>query len=86
MNQYSKITAKGQTTIPAEIRTQLGVGPGDRLEFATLPDGQIVVKKARHGLESLRGIIKVNRSYTNDELVALVHATRDAVGKLRAGD
>ena len=86
MNQFSKITSKGQTTIPAEIRAELGVGPGDRLEFVTEVDGKVIIRKARHGLEALRGIIKIDRSYTNDELVALVHATRDAVGKLRAGD
>ena len=76
MTVLSKITAKGQTTLPAEIRAELGVKPGDRLEYVKQPDGKIVVQKARHGLESLRGIIKTDRSYTNDELVEMVHEAR----------
>ena len=76
MTILSKITAKGQTTLPAEIRAELGVKPGDRLEYVKQPDGKIVVQKARHGLESLRGIIKTDRSYTNDELVEMVHEAR----------
>ena len=76
MTILSKITAKGQTTLPAEIRAELGVKPGDRLEYVKQPDGKIVVQKARHGLESLRGIIKTDRSYTNDEFVEMVHEAR----------
>ena len=86
MTIISKITAKGQTTIPAKIRADLGVGPGDRLEFEIMPDGQVIVRKARHGLAALRGIIKVDRAYSNDDLVDMVHQARDAVGKLRAGN
>ena len=76
MTVLSKITAKGQTTLPAEIRAELGVGPGDRLEYVRQPDGRIIVQKARHGLESLRGIIKTDRSYSNEELVEMVHEAR----------
>jgi len=83
MNQISKITAKGQTTIPAEIRADLGVGPGDRLEYVKLPDGQTVVRKAVNGFESLRGIIKTDRAYTTEEIVEMVHAARRYVGDLR---
>lgn len=30
----SKLTSKGQITLPAEIREALNVAPGDRVEFA----------------------------------------------------
>lgn len=30
----SKITSRGQTTIPAEVRRRLGVGPGSVLEWS----------------------------------------------------
>lgn len=58
MGQIAKITSKGQTTIPAEIRAALGVGPGDRVEYVTEPDGRITLRKAPHPLAGLRGIIR----------------------------
>ena len=76
MTILSKITAKGQTTLPAEVRADLGVGPGDRVEYVKQPDGQYTVRKARHGLESLRGIIKLDRHYSTDEIVAMVREIR----------
>ena len=39
----SKITAKGQATIPIAIRKQLGVSPGDRVKFYVHPDGSVVI-------------------------------------------
>lgn len=47
MGHYAKLTSTGQNTIPAKIRADLGVGPGDRVEYVKLPDGQIVVRKAK---------------------------------------
>jgi antitoxin PrlF len=82
MGNIAKITSKGQTTIPAEIRADLGVGPGDRVEYVKLPDGQIVVRKAKSGLESLRGIIKVDRAYSTEDIVAMVRQMRDGTGWL----
>jgi AbrB family looped-hinge helix DNA binding protein len=41
----SKVTAQGQTSVPAEIRRRLGAGPGAILEWDE--DGeQIVVRRA----------------------------------------
>lgn len=44
MNVQSIVTAKGQTTIPAEVRARAGVTPGTRLVWHVLPDGGIVVR------------------------------------------
>ena len=33
MSIQSKITAKGQTTIPVEVRAALGLNPGDRVDY-----------------------------------------------------
>jgi AbrB family looped-hinge helix DNA binding protein len=81
VNQFSKITAKGQTTIPAEIRAELGVGPGDQVEYVQQDDGRIVMRKAA-GLESLRGLIKTDRPYSTEEIVAMVRGLRDGTGWL----
>ena len=39
----STLTSKGQVTIPKEIRTRLGLKPGDRLDFQLDDDGQLKV-------------------------------------------
>ncbi len=41
----SKLTAQGQISVPAEIRRQLGIGPGSVLEWEQQGD-QVVVRKA----------------------------------------
>ena len=42
---YSKLTAQGQISVPAEVRRKLGVGPGSLLEWEA--DGEkIVVRRA----------------------------------------
>jgi AbrB family looped-hinge helix DNA binding protein len=41
----SKLTAQGQTSVPAEIRRRLGVGAGSTLEWDE-EDDKIVVRRA----------------------------------------
>ncbi len=45
MIKLSKVTGKGQVTIPVEIRTELGIAIGDTIFFEKR-NGQIVIKKA----------------------------------------
>jgi AbrB family looped-hinge helix DNA binding protein len=40
----SRITAQGQTSVPAEIRRQLGLGPGSVLEWV-VEDGHAIVRR-----------------------------------------
>lgn len=40
----SKVTARGQISVPAEVRQKLGVGPGSVLEWDQ-QDDQIVVRR-----------------------------------------
>jgi AbrB family looped-hinge helix DNA binding protein len=41
----SKVTAQGQTSVPAEVRKKLGIGPGSVLEWHE-QDGSVVVRRA----------------------------------------
>jgi antitoxin PrlF len=43
---FSKVTSKGQVTIPKEIREKLGINEGDQLAFVEADNGEIVIKKA----------------------------------------
>ncbi|HMC16906.1 MAG TPA: AbrB/MazE/SpoVT family DNA-binding domain-containing protein, partial [Albitalea sp.] len=38
----STLTAKGQTTVPAEVRQQVGATPGTRLVWHVMPHGSII--------------------------------------------
>jgi antitoxin PrlF len=53
----AKISAKGQITIPKEIRKALGVEPGDRLAFS-IEGGKTVVYPVTGSLLDLRGSLK----------------------------
>ncbi len=39
----STITAKGQTTVPADVRALVHAKPGTRLVWSVMPDGTIIV-------------------------------------------
>ena len=54
----SKITEKGQITLPKAVRETLAVQPGDRISFVILEDGTVTVEAESVALESLRGAIK----------------------------
>ena len=50
----AKITSKGQTTIPAEIRERLGLHTGDRVAFIETEEGFLMIPRNRPA-ESLFG-------------------------------
>lgn len=41
------VTSKGQVTIPAEVRTALGVSQGDAVSFELRKDGSVVLRIAK---------------------------------------
>ena len=45
MPAISKITAKGQTTVPQEIRAALNCKPGDLIAWDVEPDGRVAVRR-----------------------------------------
>ncbi len=55
MGIESKITGKGQTTIPIEVREKLDLKPGDRVSYH-VEDGRVVISKKRSIME-LAGIL-----------------------------
>lgn len=57
----SKITAKGQITIPKVIRDALGVDTGDKVEFVVRADGVVEMIARTRPLLSLAGVLGVRR-------------------------
>lgn len=55
------LTSKGQTTIPRELREQLGLIAGTRLVFTVLDDGSMLVRAKQRPVSSLRGLLKTDK-------------------------
>lgn len=51
------LTSKGQLTLPKDVRDALGVGPGDRVDFVKMEDGNFAVLPATHSVKRLKGLI-----------------------------
>lgn len=45
MSKQSKLTVKGQVTIPKDVRDLLGVKPGETVEFDQNAAGEVVLRK-----------------------------------------
>lgn len=57
MTAIAKITAKGQTTIPQDIRAALHVGPGDLIAWDIDEDGTARVRRVQPlDIEYLRAV------------------------------
>lgn len=56
MGQHSRLTSKGQTTIPAEVRDYLGLKPGDRIVYA-MKDGKVELRAKNLRAVDLIGIL-----------------------------
>ena len=54
----STITSKGQTTVPAQVREQLGAVAGTRLVWHVMPDGSIIVRAKTRSLRDMAGMLK----------------------------
>jgi AbrB family looped-hinge helix DNA binding protein len=51
------LTSKGQLTVPKAVRDALFVGPGDRVDFVQMADGNFAVMPATKSIKRLKGII-----------------------------
>ena len=69
----TKMTTKGQVTIPKRVRDYLGLEPGSSVDFELAADGRVFLAAARKASDSrfarLRG--SARGGMTTDELMAL---------------
>lgn len=61
MSQHyqSRMTSKGQVTIPAELRKALGLKSGDRVEFVQ-ENGSVRVRRAESIVERVAGSFRIS--------------------------
>lgn len=71
----SRVTERGQVTIPKELRDRLGIRPGQELEFAE-EDGRLILRRRpeEHPVDRAFGILSDERS--TDELMRLLRGPR----------
>ena len=53
----STITNKGQTTIPIQIRSYMGIHPGDKIEFFIDDEGRVIVQALTADVTQLKGML-----------------------------
>jgi len=56
MTHQSRITVKGQTTIPLEVREALNLKPGDHIRYVIDKNGVHLLRKNRH-ISELAGFL-----------------------------
>ena len=57
----STLTSKGQITIPKEVRDQLHLKKGSRLEFVVDPSGRVILQALNSDFRVIRGMIRSKR-------------------------
>jgi AbrB family looped-hinge helix DNA binding protein len=75
----SRISSKGQVTVPVEVRDQLGLATGTEIEFL-VRDGEAVLRKGggdRDPVDRVYGRLKLGRPV--DELVDAMRGPRPKV-------
>jgi antitoxin PrlF len=68
------LTSKGQITIPAQVRAELGVNTGDRIEFIEIGEGQFAIVAATRSVKELNGIFRgrVRKPVSIEEMNATI--------------
>jgi antitoxin PrlF len=62
------VTSKGQITLPAELRADLGIQPGDRIVFYTTLEGRRGYRISRPRVGSGQGSVTSDHPSTLEEL------------------
>lgn len=66
---YSTITSKGQITIPKEVRENLDLNRGDRIEFVKENNGKYSIIPIANSLSSLKNVLpKVDKIISLEEM------------------
>lgn len=59
----TRVTSKGQVTIPKEVRDELGIRPGDEIEFVQTENGYRIEKELdENPFEKWRGVAETDKS------------------------
>ncbi len=66
----AKVTSKGQITLPKEVRDNIGIGPGEEVEFQKEEDGYLLKKKVKHSpFDRFVGYLKDKKGKSPDKII-----------------
>ncbi len=54
----SRMSSKGQLTVPASVRNEMGASEGTRIEFTPLGDGRFEIAATNLPIQELKGLVK----------------------------
>jgi len=67
----SRVTTKGQVTIPSDVRKQLGIHQGDRVGFV-YEDGKVIILPVIKDIEAAFGIVAAEQSVSLQDMEAAI--------------
>jgi len=74
--QASSVTQKGQVTVPADIRRELGIRPGGKVRFLR-KGGAVVIEAVKEpAVTSLFGVLKADRKRGCADIDAAIESAR----------
>lgn len=76
----SALTIKGQVTIPADIRKQLGLHPGDKIGFL-IEDDHVVLFRKESNIEAAFGICHPKTSASLKEIDEVIRKRGGNAGR-----
>ena len=62
------VTSKGQITIPAPVRKELGLKAGTRVEFVKIANGQYAIRPATISIKSMKGMFRGRGTATIEDM------------------
>jgi AbrB family looped-hinge helix DNA binding protein len=83
--ETSKVSSKGQITIPKKIRDFLNVGTFDEITFIPFKEGQVLITTKQNSATSLFGMLKHRKSpkpISIEEMEAVVRVRRAQRGMI----
>lgn len=80
----SKLTSKGQITVPKDVRERLGLKSGDRVVFEFKGNSVHLRVEKSKSLKELKGSLPANKAYTGKETerrAVRKHAAKATLGR-----
>ncbi|WP_319525170.1 AbrB/MazE/SpoVT family DNA-binding domain-containing protein [uncultured Desulfosarcina sp.] len=77
----TKVTSKGQITVPKPIREHLNLAQGDRIEFLIGINGEVTIMPATADVRKLKGMVK--NSGKPVAMEDMNRAIEDEAGRIR---
>ncbi|HET8898316.1 MAG TPA: AbrB/MazE/SpoVT family DNA-binding domain-containing protein [Rhodanobacteraceae bacterium] len=74
--QTSNVTQKGQVTVPAKLRRELGIKPGGRVRFVRSGKGVLIEAVREPEIDSVFGVLVVPRQHRGAKFVKAIDAAR----------